>query len=412
MSNARTITIHDRMEIPKGFSQRKVNDATGVLKAPGVMARAGIQLYRARELGITDVAPDTILKIYRSPETLADAAESFEDCPLTMGHPPISQYPKGVTADNWKELSVGHINRVKVSNGLMRGSLSVSDAEAVEAVQMGTAELSNSYTCKLTMDGGADPSGAPIDGEQTDITGNHCAIIIKDATTEARGGAICRVLDQGETMGKRIVIVTDAKGKSEGVELEDVAAAIVDRLQDQLATANKLVADAATTHKAALDAVVLEKDKLIADARALILSPAQVLTLVADRASVVNDCAAICPEVKVSDDMTTDAIRRAMLTDLIGKSETAKRVSDAVIPGGLKDETPAATIKTALDAAKVMLAKSVEDGITQDGITSRGLCPREPVGDNSTPANGDKSKPVGRAAYVANLTHPSAKAGK
>ena len=412
-----TCVIRDRESLPVK-SKRRV-DADGILHARGVVARAGVQRYRASELGLEDRDPDSIVKIYRSPATLAAALDSFEDKALTMGHPDPDQYPDGVTADNWDVLAVGHFNHLSMEGRLMYADLHVGKKSAVDSVQTKRAELSNSYRVTLDMSPGVDPeTGEAYDGEQVNMRGNHSAIIIRTNQMRARGGDVCRVLDHqkgDQKMAKRIVVVTDSTGKATGHELDADAASLVERILGERDAATRALSDANTAHTKALADATAALNKEITTLKGQVQTPDQIAAMVADRASVITECAAVCPSIKIADSMTTAAIRRAMLGDLIGRSETAKRLADAIIPGGLKDDTEDGKIKIALDSAKVVLAGTIADGERLDTNTSTGLCPRTPV-EGKSPTNDSENKtapkPVGRDAFVQNLISPPKVAAK
>lgn len=397
-------------------SQRRV-DEDGIMHARGVVARSGIQLYRAKELGLNDRAPDSIVRIYRSSTSLAKLAPTFEDKAITLGHPSPTKYPAGVTSDNWAELAHGHMNHVAMQGPLMYADLHIGRKSTVDDVKAKQAELSNSYRAFLDMTPGKSEEGEDYDGVQEPVRGNHCALIIRDGNTnlKARGGEVCRILDHttedGETkMSKRIVILMDAAGKASGHDLEEPVATLVENLEGERKRLMQLASDATAAHTTEITNLKTAHEKALGDLRVQVVTPAQLHALVADRAAVLNDCAALCPAVKPTNDMTTDALRRAMLTDLVGRSATAKAISDAIIVGGIKDDTAADSIHKAFDAAKVMVAKSIADGVEMDTKTSKGLCPRKPINDDSDISTNDSDKsevkPVGRAAYVQNLTRP------
>jgi hypothetical protein len=389
-------------------------DLDGIMHARGVVARAGVQLYRAKELGLTDRAPESIVRIYRSPAALAKAAASFEDKAITLGHPSPAKYPLGVTADNWAELSHGHMNHVGMEGPLMQADLHIGRADTIKQIQSKPAELSNSYRAILEMSPGTSADGEAFDGTQEEMLGNHCAIIIRDSNTQmrARGGEVCRVFDHTEEngatiMSKRIVILMDAAGKPSGHDLEEPTASLVESLEAARLGLVKQIADSTSAHDAAIGALKAEHTKAVEVLRGQIVTPAKLHEMVADRASVLNDCTALCPAVKPTNEMSTAAIRRAMLSDLVGRSDTAKRISDAIIgEAGIKDDTSEDSIHKALDAAKVMVEKSIQDGVELDTKTARGLCPRKPVGEGPTNDSTEAApKTVGRAAYIHNLTH-------
>jgi hypothetical protein len=92
-----TYSGNDAILLPGG---KRTFTSEGNLIAPAVLARSGILPYYARELGLTDRSPNALVKVFRSPETLAQSAPTFEAKPITVDHP-----PQGVDATSWRKLA-------------------------------------------------------------------------------------------------------------------------------------------------------------------------------------------------------------------------------------------------------------------------------------------------------------------
>lgn len=177
------ITLADRLEIDDA-TVRETRD--GYLVADAKTARTGIQVYAARDLGLTDRAPSAPVRVYRPPAAVfADKAmASMAYRPMTNDHP-----GEDVTAKNWKRLSVGAAGGDVVRDGgFVRVPLVMMDADAISDFRAGKRELSWGYTCEVTMKDGVVPdgeldAGQAYDAEMSDISCNHIALC-----TKARGG--------------------------------------------------------------------------------------------------------------------------------------------------------------------------------------------------------------------------------
>ncbi len=146
----------------------------GFLKGEAVVTRTGVFLYR-------DGAGGTRREL-RHPDEVFKAAslDSLKMIPMTLDH------PKGlVTAENAKELSVGHVGEnVRPDGRFVVVPLVVTDREAIKAVRGGVRELSLGYEQMLVMDGGT-WEGERFDAKQTEIRYNHLAIVDRARAGEA-----------------------------------------------------------------------------------------------------------------------------------------------------------------------------------------------------------------------------------
>lgn len=163
----------------------------GYLVVDARVARTGIQRYLGSEVGRPDLA---VVDVYRPEAEVfsADAMASFAHRPVTDDH------PKGaVTADNWKQLSVGQTDgEIKRDGDFLRIPLMVADAATIQKVQAGKRELSAGYTCDLKWEPGTTPDGLKYDAVQTNIRANHVAIV-----TRGRAGSDVRIGDDADKWG-------------------------------------------------------------------------------------------------------------------------------------------------------------------------------------------------------------------
>jgi len=129
-----------------------------------------------QELGLV---ADKVYNLYRDPEALAAAADSFNGLPLMIRH--VTQ----TANDPRKEHQGGSVFNVRYEHPYLRGDLLVSDGQAIEYVQSGLlADLSCSYRYKPEMIPGT-VDGMPYDGRMVAIDGNHVALVEDGRATGA-----------------------------------------------------------------------------------------------------------------------------------------------------------------------------------------------------------------------------------
>lgn len=166
----------------------------GMLRAPAVPTRVGVLTYR--------FADGRTRRELRPPEEVfaKDSLDSLKMVPVTLEHPEPLSTP--VTADNASSLSVGHFgDSLEIDGDLVRGTLMVSDSQAVRQVEQGERrELSAGYWRDLDPTPGV-YRGVRYDAIQRNIRYNHVAI-----TRRGRAGPEVRIrLDS-----KTAVLVGDA----------------------------------------------------------------------------------------------------------------------------------------------------------------------------------------------------------
>lgn len=134
-----------------------------------ILARTGKQTYLKSEIyGISD-DEDVYIDVDRNEKEVFNekTLASFEGKPLTIEHPDVN-----VSPENYKELSVGHIQNVRKGTyegqPVMLADIIVNDAEAISLIESGEmVQLSCGYDCDIT--DGPNP-------EQINIRGNHVAL--------------------------------------------------------------------------------------------------------------------------------------------------------------------------------------------------------------------------------------------
>ena len=160
----------------------------GFLLCEGVpIARTGEQLYGPDETPLK-VGKDGLVHVQREedevfrPETMA----SFEGKDVVDEHP-----EEGVSPENWRELSVGHVQNVRRGTGVeddyLLADFLIKDPDAIEAVRAGKREVSCGYDCDYEQTGDGR-------GRQHNIIGNHVALVER-----GRCGPRCSIKDHDHT---------------------------------------------------------------------------------------------------------------------------------------------------------------------------------------------------------------------
>lgn len=321
-----TATAAARTRTPEGF-----------LKVRARIARTGIHLYRAGELGAPDAWDrDGTVRVYRPPEAVFDpeAMRSFALRPVTDEHPPAM-----VDATNWKRYAVGQSGAAVERDGdHLVADLLITDAEAVRRAEDG-AELSNGYLADFDFTPGTTPDGESYDAAQSNIRGNHIALV-----TAGRCGASCRVGDAtGADCGCGLPLSVTVDGIA--VETTAQGAAALERLK--LAVEAKDGAIAALM-KAALD--VRATDEAAIEKRA------------AERTAVLDAARSILGSAIRFDGQTTSDIRREIVKRLLG-TDLAER-GDAYVAAAF--DTLMATRGPGANPLALHLASPVLDGQDRD----------------------------------------------
>jgi Uncharacterized protein conserved in bacteria len=322
------------------------NDS-GYLVAHGILARTGIQLYRAMEISDElEGDPTRIIRVYRPHSEVFDKASmaSFENRPVTVDHP---NDPVGI--DNWKDHAVGEVRDVRREGDFMVGTVIVKDQRAIKAIEDGHSQLSNGYVSHLDMTPGVTPSGEEYDAVQRQIRGNHVALVKR-----ARCGEACK-------------LTSDSEGDDTMEEELKAALARIKELEAQLAemeTVKDESEEAATVAKDALP--VLETKLADAEKRIAVLSsPAHIAEAAKSWAKMVSDGEKIAPGFVPDSAETAVDYQRAVVRKAVTDSDSNKNLVLAITGGKTVCDSCEDTVQSAfrlLAAIPAPVADSSEVG--------------------------------------------------
>lgn len=240
------IVLEDRQTIQ---SNRTLRDS-GEMIAPVTIARTGITLYRAKELGplFADRDPNSVVKVMTSPEVLFDAAtiELCRSAPVTIDHP-----KDDVTLSNNKELAKGFLEGLPSPDGShLAGNIVLNDAAAIRLVDNGVDQTSWGHKAVLER-----VEGKEWDCEKTKIVSvNHIAIVRRGRAQTTRigdSGELVDIVDRSELVqveaerdaaNDKVVALTARLADAESVRQTDeqIQALVDGRIKDRLELLSKV----------------------------------------------------------------------------------------------------------------------------------------------------------------------------
>lgn len=157
-------------------SVRKLDHVGRLQVAVSNISKANVCPYYGREIpGWEELGlePDKIYQLYRDPEELKKAAETFNNIPILCIHTP--DFP----GDPPREYRVGSTHSSASFDGTyLTNGLSIWDNSAIAGIETEEQkELSSSYQYVADMTPGESPDGEAYDGVMRDIVGNHVALV-------------------------------------------------------------------------------------------------------------------------------------------------------------------------------------------------------------------------------------------
>lgn len=152
-------------------------DANGYLHVEvSNISKANVCPYYGREIPADGLEPDRLYYLYRDPEELARAADTFNNVPLLSEH--VAVIP---TEGLPESLIIGSTGTDAEFDGTyLRNSLVVWHQAEQDAIASDRKrELSCGYRYRADMTPGTTPDGLSYDGVMRDIIGNHVALVIQ-----------------------------------------------------------------------------------------------------------------------------------------------------------------------------------------------------------------------------------------
>ena len=140
------------------------------------ISKANVCPYLGREIPDFEklgLDPERIYQLYRHPDELAKAANSFNGIQLLIKHTPVS------ADDHQPDKVIGTTGtEAEFVAPYLRNSLAVWVREGIDLIESEKQkELSSGYRYRADMTPGHTPWGEPYDGVMRDIEGNHVAIV-------------------------------------------------------------------------------------------------------------------------------------------------------------------------------------------------------------------------------------------
>lgn len=301
----------------------KIDEDTGFLKLRGAVARSGIQEYYGYELGLEGDASFDTYNLYRpdavvfSDETL----KTFESLPVTNNHPSAH-----LSVENIKDNQTGMFTSPKIENGLITGSITLTDLETIADIRQGKKlELSVGYKSELEQQKGVAPDGTPYDFIVKSISANHLALV-----ESGRAGDECRLIDN------------KGQKKMSKIKLNDVDFEVEDQLKQAVESAMVKLQDSIVQKEKEITQLKKEKDTLQGEKDAIQsaqLSDSDIKKLIKSRTLLVDQASKIVDSDLV--ELSDNDIKKQVIVKIFDhKHEELKDKSsdyiDALYSGAIK----------------------------------------------------------------------------
>lgn len=201
-----TILAYDRTGSVRTFDEngRLRVEITPISKA-NICEYLGNEIPDHERLGLK---PDKMYRLFRDPEELAKAADTFNSLPVLEDHTPTSAnaHPR--------ELTVGAtMDNARFEAPYLMVGMVIFDGPAIQRIQTGQQrELSCGYAYDADMTPGT-YEGQPYDGRMVNIRGNHIALVEK-----GRAGPDVLVNDSAISKGNKMDMNNKAACDEDGLE--------------------------------------------------------------------------------------------------------------------------------------------------------------------------------------------------
>lgn len=189
MKRVRRIDFSGKIRLRKPGEAKRDDELTATPTANGFLRVEG-RIMRDGSLEYSD--GQSTWREFRSPQEVDKSLDSFRNVVLTLGHPEDM-----VSRENVRDVDQGHLGsalrRDEKLPDHIRADMLVTGKDALDAIARGVAELSVGFTAMVVPQSGVDSKGQPYSFVQTDIEGNHVAIV-----DEGRAGPDARLLVDGK----------------------------------------------------------------------------------------------------------------------------------------------------------------------------------------------------------------------
>lgn len=328
--------FHDLHDMPS----TQETTPEGYLKVTAKISRTGLQTYNAE-----DILPagEGLCTLYRSQEEVFDLAsiKSFNEKPVTNDHP-----SETVGVRNYAEIAKGtSLSDTHVSGKFLETTLLITDLTLIDDIREGKMAISCGYSSKVVMQEGIH-DGIPYDGVQTEILGNHIAVVVK-----GRAGSDCRIADTANPLilPKEAEMPDNNNPPAVNAEMLDKANDLAKTLQDNL------------------DKVTAERD---AFKEKLETAPAEVETQVQARLAIMADALTLDPTLPLV------ALTNEQIVDKVLEKFCPKPLSDNAVYKKARFDILVEDKKLDLEKALVKNADVVTDTRPLDVIAREALINR------------------------------------
>lgn len=331
----------------------------GYIKTTARITKGAVLQYYGHEIGLTDSRANQIINVHRTLEELSkpETLKSIDGMPLTITHPP----DKKVSADDWKDKTVGHVQNPRVEGNYIVCDVYIQDKSAIELLKdKDIRELSVGY----------EPADIQeINGQfyHINIRVNHIAIV-----AEGRAGSDCRLNDSKPKIGANLMPkknkllalidsfrkrLNDAEGELSKEEINKMIDELtkqleevqgkedeeskskaeelqkqIDELKAQLEALNDDVPNTGDDQKDAQIVALTQELEEVKKERDELKARVEELEAEKDKDSVINDAKTRFPKVNLNDAKNGRDVRINVLVDHgIYSKEQAAKLTDAEI---------------------------------------------------------------------------------
>lgn len=348
--------MSDRLRLDRSSLRSPVIKADGTVVYEAVLSRAGVLDYKNDD-GSWRGEHRPEVEVF-SPKSMA----SFDGMALTDYHPGATT---PVTASNRTKLNRGYIVPGSLRRDGMEliGAIHVTDANLIASINAGRTAVSLGYfQDRIRKDGVASEDGKPFQWEQTNIEGNHVAIV-----DIARAGDTARI---------RTDAITASSAESE-IVMDELKKALADLLIANTELARRqmridaLEVETGATKKS-LATIEAERDtlkerlvnseKLRVDGEAHAVENARARVRLEDTATKVLTVDGAMPDIAK---LTDRKVQEMVIVKLTGKELPAGKSADYVSArfDSLVDDLPARTDRE--DAAIAIVKTAIK--LNEDG---------------------------------------------